>query len=163
MRSRMRFSAKADELISDVPCHLIIAFDRSPRNVRFSLSLRARLAASARSARDEGSNAARAISAALSRSVLATARLVFDKMLASVALAALAACAAQALPAPVPAPAPLNKLQLHKRFIEQQFPYVDTSYPYTGPKVPVGDWVRCQSMASASCSDFLADFCYRLL
>ncbi|KAJ8292170.1 Acid phosphatase [Rhodotorula toruloides] len=54
-------------------------------------------------------------------------------MLTSVVLAALAAGAAQALPSP-PAPTPLTKLELHKRFVDERF-------PYKGPAVPVGDWL----------------------
>lgn len=55
-------------------------------------------------------------------------------MLANIALAALAAAGVQALPSP-PKSTPLSKLELHKR-------YVDTRFPYTGPAVPVADWVR---------------------
>ncbi|KWU43666.1 acid phosphatase AphA [Rhodotorula sp. JG-1b] len=54
-------------------------------------------------------------------------------MLTGVVFAALAATAAQALPSRSVA-SPLSKLELHKR-------YVDTRFPYTGPAVPVGDWL----------------------
>ncbi|GAA5979964.1 hypothetical protein JCM10908_001483 [Rhodotorula pacifica] len=54
-------------------------------------------------------------------------------MLAGVVFAALAAGAVQALPSK-PEAKPLSKLELHKR-------YVDTRFPYTGPAVPVGDWL----------------------
>lgn len=61
-------------------------------------------------------------------------------MLTGVVFAALAATAAQALPSK-PVASPLSKLELHKR-------YVDTRFPYTGPAVPVGDWVRCSALSA---------------
>jgi hypothetical protein len=54
------------------------------------------------------------------------------------------ATAAQALPSK-PVASPLSKLELHKR-------YVDTRFPYTGPAVPVGDWVRSSASCPQSCA-----------